>query len=193
VDLGKIFVLFHRKEKQMKKLYYEKIKKLSVRLLAIILSFVLFMAGSNVVEAINFNGSQQAFYNLSNGEQVRIEYHGGEPHYHDSQGSANLSDGSAHHSNKKLPKKSTRDIMNGKKGKSKGDENARKKGQKWKKEWEKAKKNAKNSSKSFIKKNKNTISKAAKNGSVVVIIGGVVYVLWWLLKLASGWGILIPV
>lgn len=186
-------MLLHRKEKQMKKLYYEKIKKLSVRLLAIILSFVLFMAGSNVVEAINFNGKQKAYYNLSNGEQVRIEYHGGEPHYHDSQGSANLSDGSAHHSNKKLPKKSTRDIMNGKKGKSKGDENARKKGQKWKKEWEKAKKNAKNSSNSFIKKNKNTISEAAKNGSVVVIIGGVVYVLWWLLKLASGWGILIPV
>ena len=182
-----------KNNEKMKKLYHTKIKKISLGLLALILCFIVFVAASNVVEAINFNGAQHAYYNLSNGEQIRIEYHGGQPHYHDSQGSANLSDGCVHHSDGKLPKKSTRDIMNGKKGKSKGDERARKKGRQWKKEWEKAKNNAKKSSKSFIKKNKSTISKAAKSGKVVVVIGGVVYVIWWLLKLASGWGILIPV
>lgn len=116
-----------KNSEKMKNLNHVRTRKISVQLLAIMISFIVFMAGSNVVEAINFNGSQQSSYNLSNGEQVRIEYHGGQPHYHDSKGSANLSDGSAHHGNGKLPKKSTRDIMNGKKGKSKGDENARKK------------------------------------------------------------------
>ena len=88
-----------KNSEMIKNLYYEKIKKIRAVLLIMVLCLTMFMTGSNVAEAIDFNGSQQSFYNLSNGEKVRIEYHGGQPHYHDSQGSANLSDGSAHHSN----------------------------------------------------------------------------------------------
>ena len=147
----------------------------------------------------NFNGSQSSTYNLSNGRKVRIEYHGGEPHYHeiDSKGrelgSENLANNNAHHSNGRKPSKGTHDKVKGDKQKSKSDSNAKKKGEQLKKEWEKAGSKSEKASKKFVKKNKNTIGNAARAGSVVVIIGGCVYVVWWLLKIASGWGILIPV
>ena len=147
----------------------------------------------------NFNGSQSSTYNLSNGRRVRIEYHGGEPHYHELDsngrelGSENLANDKAHHSDGRKPSKGTRDRVKGNKQKSQGDKNAKKKGDQLKKEWEKAQSNAKKASKNFVKKNKSTIQRTAKNGGIVVVIGGCVYLVWWLLKIASGWGILIPV
>lgn len=155
---------------------------------------------SNVaMAAIDFNGRQSSTYSLSNGKQVRIEYHGGQPHYHelDSKGndlgSENLNDNNAHHSDGKKPSKDTHDIVKGDKQKSQGDKNAKKKADSYKKEWEDAKENAENASKNFITKNKDTIAKASEAGGVVVVIGGIVYVVWTLLKIASGWGMLIPV
>lgn len=178
----------------MKNLYRTIFSRVGLGLLALVLCFTVFVGTGNVAEAaIDFNGSQSAKYDLSNGEKVRIEYHSGQPHYHDSRGSANLSDGKVHHSKGKLPKSSTRDIMDGKKGKSQGDKNARKKAKEWKEEWKKSQDNAKKASKNFIQKNKRAISNAAECGKVVIVIGGIVYVLWWLFKIASGWGILIPV
>ncbi len=148
--------------------------------------------------AIDFNGTQRSTYNLSNGKTVRIEYHGGKPHYHElekgvDKGSENLNDNEAHHSDGKKPSKSTRDIVKGDKQKSQADKNAKKKADSLKKEWEKAEENAKNSSKNFIEKNIDAIKDAVNAGGAVVVIGGVAYALWWILKIASGFGILIPV
>lgn len=108
-------------------------------------------------------------------------------------GSENLNDNEAHHSDGKKPSKSTRDIVKGDKQKSQADKNAKKKADSLKKEWEKAEENAKNSSKNFIEKNIDAIKDAVNAGGAVVVIGGVAYALWWILKIASGFGILIPV
>jgi len=163
--------------------------------LVVILVLAMF---STAYAAIDFNGRQSATYDLSNGKKVRIEYHGGQPHYHelDSKGkdlgSENLNNDGAHHAGSG-PSKDTHDIVKGGKQKSQGDKNAKKKADEYKKGWSDAEKSANNSSKSFIEKNKTDIQKAAEKGSAVVIIGGVIYVIWCIIKVASGWGILIPV
>lgn len=173
--------------------------KKRVGALFLITILIVGMLSTVAVAATDFNGRQSSTYSLSNGKQVRIEYHGGQPHYHELDdkgqdlGSENLNDDNAHHNDGKKPSKSTRDIVKGDKQKSQGDKNAKKKADELKKKWEEAEKNAENASQDFITKNQDTIAKAAEAGSVVIVVGGVVYALWWLLKLASGWGILLPV
>lgn len=171
------------------------------RIVTFTLLFTLIMTSvlmPTVAHAIDFSGRQSAKYELSNGKTVRIEYHGGKPHYHelDSKGndlgSENLNDNDAHHSDGKKPSKSSREIVKGNGQKSQNDKNAKKKADQYKDAWSNLEEETKKTSKSFIEKNKSTIQKAAENGSAVVVIGGIVFVVWWLLKLASGWGILIP-
>ena len=173
-------------------------KKFLTRILPILCIIFALLVLPSKSFAIDFNGSQSSTYNLSNGSSVRIEYHGGKPHYHEYNsrgqevGSENLNDYEAHHSDGKKPSKSTRDIVKGDKQKSEEDKKAKKKADSYKEAWEKAENDAKNVSQNFVSQNRQTIEDAAKAGSVVVIIGGVVYILWWIVKICSGWGILIP-
>ena len=141
-------------------------------------------------------------YNLSNGSTVRIEYHSGEPHIHENDGSGTkrsekISSEKAHHSGEEKLNSGTRKLLKeGKKAKSPEDKEAVKKVKKLKEQWEKheeAEKNSADASQDLIEKNKETIAKAADAGKTIVIIGWTIYLVWWLVKLASGWGILLPI
>lgn len=173
--------------------------------IVVIMMVMVLLAGtfSNLAYAsFNFNGRQSAEYLLSNGRKVRIEYHNGQPHYHElakkgnrwvDVGSENLNDNNEHHKGGGKPSKGTRDIVKGNKQRSGNDRKAKNKADSLKKAWSNAEANAKRASKSFILKRKLNIGRAAQSGYAVFVLGATIYVLWWLLKLASGWGILLPV
>ena len=67
--------------------------------------------------------------------------------------------------------------MKGNKQKNKNDKRAKDKADSLKKEWDKANENAKKANKKFVQKNRWKIASAAENASVVIIIGGIIYLL----------------
>lgn len=177
-----------------------------------LLLFTLIMAFTFVFPSFasdipNFIGSKgQWEYSLSNGQKVRIEYHGGEPHIHEveegkswsqSKNSEKVSSDKVHHDGDKPLTKGTRDkLKKGKKLKSRDDKDARNKVKELEEQWEKhqeAKENSEGAKKSMIERNKDAIADAINSGGVIVVIGGTIYLAWWLAKLASGWGIFLPI
>lgn len=172
--------------------------KKSIKMLSL-LAICIYFYSSTVYAYIDFSGRQSASYTLSNGKRVRIEYHGGQPHIHEldkrgnSVGSENINDDSAHHNNEGKISKDTRDIVKKGKTKSQSDKSAYNKAKDYGSEYKKVDDRSSKSTKNLIEKNKAKISKAKKSGSFFVVIGGLIYIMWWLLKLASGWGIFIPV
>lgn len=161
---------------------------------------VLLVMFSEISFAIDFSKSQRSIYTgLSNGRGVRVEYHGGEPHIHEldkngnSIGSEKINSNEKHHSNEPGISKKTREIVKEGKTKNAKDRAAHKKAKEFGDAYKSVKNRSSKASKSLISKNKSTISKARKNGNTFVFIGGLIYVVWLLLKLASGFGIFIPV
>lgn len=161
--------------------------------------FVCFNLLFTVAYGLDFTESRSARYRLSNGKTVRIEYHNGQPHIHEldkngkSIGSENINNSDRHHSNEGGISKGTRDIVKNGNTKSQEDKQANKKAKEYGDEFKKVEKQSKDASKKFIEKNKSKIQEAGNKGKVFVIIGGTLYIVWWLFKIASGWGLLIPV
>ena len=152
----------------------------------LLLILVLNVFTIDVLAAINFGGSASAKYTLSNGHKIRIEYHNSKPHIHETDakgrviGSEDL-DGEKHHSGQRGLSSSTKKILNGK-TKTPVDKRAKKKADSYRSAWKKATNDSKKVKKPFLSKNKKSIERASKRGVVVVIIGGVVYVVVWLIK-----------
>lgn len=161
--------------------------------------FMIFLFSNIALASTDFSGRQSSSFDLSNGKSVRIEYHGGQPHIHEldskgnNLGSENINDSKAHHADGKKISKKTRDIVKNGKGKSGADKQAYKKAQDYGKEYQKIVDKSENAEKRLIEKNTKNIAKAANGGKFFVVLGGALYIVWWLVKLASGWGILLPV